>query len=125
VTYRKQTVKPAHADHGEVKRSDAKNPSHIKGWNTNRIRIVLFTQQQFRNQVRAEKEKDADAKFPRTSDGSELGGLVEVPDQAMGKEDQQKSNDAENIKARTVKTVSSWSGGCQLDDGCGGLGHTF
>ncbi|MDT7810532.1 MAG: hypothetical protein QOH35_2823 [Acidobacteriaceae bacterium] len=104
---REQTVNPAHADHGEVKRPDTKNTPQIKGWNADSIRIALFTQQQLRNQVRAKKEKDADAEFPRASDGSELSGLVEVPDQAMGKENQQKSEDTENIQARTVKTVRS------------------
>ncbi len=106
-----EAVKPAQPDHGEVKRPDTKNAPHIKRWNEDGTGVALFAQQQLRNQIGAKKEKDADAKFPGAPDGPDLGGLVEVPYEAMGDKDQQKSQDPENIEARTVETVpsSGWS----------------
>ena len=85
--------------------------------------IALLAQQQFRDQIGAKKEKDADAKFPGTRDGSELGGFVELRHQAMRKEHEQKGKSAKNIEARAVESIYSRLNPFHLDDDGGGCRH--
>jgi hypothetical protein len=122
---RKEPVNAAHADHREVEGPDAKNPPRIERGNVDGTCFALFAQQQFRNQVGAKKEKDADAEFSGTPDGSELSGFIEVPYQPMGNKYQQKSQGPENIEARAVETIYPRLGPLHLDDDGGGRRHLF
>ena len=85
--------------------------------------FALFAQQQFRNEIGAKKEKDADAKFSGSANGSELSGFIEVPNQAMRNKYQQESQGPENIEARAVETIYTRLGLLHLDDGGGGCRH--
>ena len=117
---REEPVKPAQPNHGEVERPDAKDAPHIERGNMDGMGFPLFPQQEFRNQVGAEKEEDADAKFSGSADGSELRGLIELGYQPMRNKYQQKSKGPENIEARTVEAICTGLGPLHLGEDGGG-----
>ncbi len=83
--------------------------------------FALFSQQQFCDQVGAEKEEDADAEFSRSANGSELRRLVEFRYQPVRNKYQQKSQGPENIEARAVEAIYAGLGPLHLgEDGGGG-----